>query len=117
MFMRTDFERLTKLQEFLISLMLIATIDAVSTTGWDPKDWDKKLKDLEALKYVLFIGVDRPHSRIIQFAQADDWSITKQTEHPRTYIWDFRDLLEGEIDRIDEYERHLEAERAQCLDK
>jgi hypothetical protein len=114
---RTDFERLTKLQEFLISLMLIAPIDAVSATGWDPTDWDKRLKDLKAMKYVLFIGVNRPHSRIIQFAQADDWSITKQTEHPRTYIWDLQDPLQDEIDRIDEYEWHLEAEREQRQDK
>jgi hypothetical protein len=115
--MRTNFEQLTKLQEFLISLMLIAPVDAVSATAWDPRDWDKRLKDLKAMKYVLFIGVDRPHSRIIQFVQADDWSITKQTEHPRTYIWDLQDPLQDEIDRIDEYERHLEAEREQWIEK
>jgi hypothetical protein len=38
---------------------------------------------------VLFIGIDRPLSRIVQFAQADDWSITKQTERPRTYVWNY----------------------------
>ena len=38
--------------------MLIAPVDAVSATGWDPRDWDKRLKDLKAMKYVLFIGVD-----------------------------------------------------------
>jgi hypothetical protein len=89
----------------------------VSATGWDPTAWDKRLKDLEAMKYVLFIGVNRPHSQIIQFAPADDWSITKQTEHPRTYIWNLQDPLEDEIDRIDEYEQHLEAEREQWQDK
>src|SRR5260370_18695898 len=59
--------------------MLIAPIDAVSATAWDPTDWDKKLKDLEAMKYVLFIGVDRPHSRIVQLAQADDCEIMRPT--------------------------------------
>jgi hypothetical protein len=79
---RTDFEQLAKLQEFLISLMLIAPIDSVSATGWDPTDWDKRLKDLEAMKYALFIGVDRPHSRIIQFAQADDWPKRRAQAQP-----------------------------------
>jgi hypothetical protein len=40
--------------------MLIAPIDAVSASGWDPTEWDTRLKDLEAMKYVLFIGVNRP---------------------------------------------------------
>jgi protein-tyrosine-phosphatase len=89
----------------------------VSATGWDPTDWDKKLKDLEAIKYVLFIGVDRPHSRIVQLAQADDWSITKQTERPRTYIWDLRDPLQDDIDGFEEYERQMDEERERWLDK
>jgi len=80
-------------------------------------DWDKKLKDLEAIKYVLFIGVDRPHSRIVQLAQADDWSITKQTERPRTYIWDLRDPLQDDIDGFEEYERQMDEERERWLDK
>jgi hypothetical protein len=107
----TDFEQLVKLQEFLISLMLIAPIDPVNATGWDPTNWDKKLKELEGMKYALFIGIDRPHSRIDQLARADDWSITRQTERPRTYIWDLRDPLQDEIDEYEEYVRQMEEVR------
>jgi hypothetical protein len=114
---RTDFDRLVKLQEFLISLMLIAPIDAVSVNGWDPTHWDKRLEDLEAMKYALFVGVDGPHSRIVQLAQADDLSIASRTERPRTYIWDLRDPHQDEIDRFEEYERQLEEEREQWLDE
>lgn len=114
---RTNFEQLAKLQEFLISLMLIAPIDPVNATGLDPTDWDRRLKELEGMKYVLFIGLYRPHSRIVQFAQADDWSITKQTERPRTYVWNLRDPLQDEIDRSDEYKRQMDEERERWLDK
>jgi hypothetical protein len=65
---------------------------------------------------VLFIGVDRPHSRIVQLAQADDWSITKQTERPRTYIRDLGDPPQDGIDRFEEYKRQMEQEREQWLD-
>jgi hypothetical protein len=92
----TDFEQLAKLQEFLISLMLIAPVDPLTTSRADPSDWDKRLKDLGANKYVLFIGVDRARSRIVQFVQADDLSIASQTERPRTYIWDLRDPLQDD---------------------
>jgi hypothetical protein len=92
----TDFEQLAKLQEFLISLMLIAPVDPLTTSRSDPSDWDKRLKDLGANKYVLFIGVDRARSRIVQFVQADDLSIASQTERPRTYIWDLRDPLQDD---------------------
>jgi hypothetical protein len=114
---RTNFEQLTKLQEFLISLMLIAPIDPVNATCLDPTDWDRKLKKLEAMKYVLFIAIDRPHSRIVQLVQADDCSIATQTERPRTYIWDLRDSRQDEIDQFQEYERQMEGEREQGLDR
>jgi len=60
---RTDFEQLTKLQDFLISLMLIAPIDAVSATGWDPTDWDRRLEDLKAMKSSHFRCGNRPNGR------------------------------------------------------
>jgi hypothetical protein len=110
---RTDFEQLVKLQEFLISLTLIAPIDTASATNFDPTDWDKRLKDLEGMRYVLFIGVDRPHSRIVQLVQADDWSIKEQVQRPRTCIWDLGGTLQSEVDRFEEYERHMEEEREQ----
>ena len=31
----------------------------------NPTDWDKRLKEPEGIKYVLLIGVDRPHSRSV----------------------------------------------------
>lgn len=62
---------------------------------------------------MLFIGIDRPLSRIVQFAQADDWSITKQTERPRTYVWNLRDPVQDEIDRFEECERQIDEERDQ----
>jgi hypothetical protein len=46
-----------------------------------------------------------------------NWSITKQTEHPRTYIWDLRDPLQDEIDQFEEYERRMAEEREQRLDR
>jgi hypothetical protein len=71
-------------------------VDPLTTSRSDPSDWDKRLKDLGANKYVLFIGVDRARSRVVQFAQADDLSIASQTERPRTYIWDLRDPLQDD---------------------
>jgi hypothetical protein len=33
---RTDFERLTRIQAFLLSLMLLAPVDPIYATTWDP---------------------------------------------------------------------------------
>jgi hypothetical protein len=92
----TDFERLTRLQVFLLSLMLMSPVDPIYACGWNPMDWDRQLKEIQSMGYRLFIGVAGAGRRAVALVRADDLDIREQADRTRVYFLDLTDPSEAE---------------------
>jgi transcriptional regulator with XRE-family HTH domain len=93
-----DFQRLAKLHEFLLSLMLLAPVDPMYAARMDPADWDNRLRDLQKLGYTLLVGASDVGRRIVSLNQADDLQLVQTEEGPRRYTLDLRDPYQDEIE-------------------
>jgi hypothetical protein len=95
-----DFQRLAKLHEFLLSLMLLAPVDPMYAARMDPTDWDKRLRNLEKLGYTLLVGASDVGRRIVSLNQMDDPQLVQTEEGPRRYTLDLCDPYQDEIDEL-----------------
>jgi hypothetical protein len=96
----TDFQRLAKLYEFLVSVILLAPVDPMYGARRDPTGWDNRLKNLGELGYTLLIGASDAGQRFVSLNLKDDPMLEQPEEGPRRYRLDLRDPDQDQIDEL-----------------
>jgi hypothetical protein len=99
---RIDYERLVRVQKFLLSVMLAAPIDPFYAIQLPLLDWDKELKELETVGYRLFVGAAGPGRRAVMLVEVDDVEIREGADGARKYVLDLSYPAEAELENWDE---------------
>jgi hypothetical protein len=111
---RSDLEQVGRLKANFNSLTLMAPCDPAFKSASKIKSLGRILTNLRNDGYVLFIGADEPGSRIVHFAQEDDFSIREKSDAgPRKYLWDLTDPDQEEGEELFADEERMAQEIAE----
>lgn len=95
-----NLDRVVKLQEFLLSLMLLAPVDQMFAGRMDTTIWDDRLRDLRKLGYSLFVGAGDVGERIVSLNLRDDVCLLATEDGPRRYFFDVHDPFDEDDESI-----------------